>query len=126
MLDEVHRLISEADAVCTYNGAAFDMPKLMGNFLLEAMPPPPPPTQIDVYKAVRKMGFICNKLDYIAPLLGLGSKVKHDGLEMWLAVMDGCPKASARWRNTVPATCACSSGFTSASSRMCSTTRTWA
>jgi hypothetical protein len=96
MLDEVHRLISEADAVCTYNGASFDMPKLMGNFLLEAMPPPPPPTQIDIYKAVRKMGFICNKLDYVAPLLGLGGKVKHDGLEMWLSVMDGCPKAQRK------------------------------
>jgi uncharacterized protein YprB with RNaseH-like and TPR domain len=96
MLDEVHRLISEADAVCTYNGASFDMPKLMGNFLLEAMPPPPPPTQIDIYKAVRKMGFICNKLDYVAPLLGLGGKVKHDGLEMWLSVMDGDPKAQRK------------------------------
>jgi uncharacterized protein YprB with RNaseH-like and TPR domain len=96
MLDEVHSLISEADAVCTYNGASFDMPKLMGNFLLEGMAPPPPPTQIDIYRAVRKMGFICNKLDYIAPLLGLGSKVKHDGLEMWLAVMDGDAKAQRK------------------------------
>jgi uncharacterized protein YprB with RNaseH-like and TPR domain len=96
MLEEVHKLLCEADAVCTYNGASFDMPKLMGNFLLESMPPPPPPTQIDIYKAVRKLGFICNKLDYVAPLLGLGSKVKHEGLEMWLAVMNGDPKAQRR------------------------------
>jgi hypothetical protein len=82
-------LISEADAVATYNGASFDMPKLMGNFLLEGLPPPPPPTQIDIYKSVRKLGFICNKLDYIAPLLGLGGKVKHEGLEMWIACMAG-------------------------------------
>jgi hypothetical protein len=96
MIAETHRLISEADAVATYNGVSFDMPKLMGNFLLEGLPPPPPPTQIDIYKAVRKLGFICNKLDYVAPLLGLGHKVKHAGLEMWIAVMDGCPKAQAK------------------------------
>ena len=89
MLNEVHAALSEADAVATYNGARFDMPKLMGNFLLAGMKPPPPPTQIDIYKTIRKMGLICSKLDYIAPQLGLGSKVKHDGLDMWLKVMDG-------------------------------------
>jgi hypothetical protein len=96
MIAEVHRLVSEADAIATYNGARFDMPKLMGNFLLEKLPPPPPPTQIDIYKAVCKLGFICNKLDYVAPLLGLSGKVKHAGLEMWLDVMNGCPKAQAK------------------------------
>jgi uncharacterized protein YprB with RNaseH-like and TPR domain len=96
MLEEVHDLLSQADAVCTYNGARFDIPKLAGNFLVAGMPPPPPLTQIDIFKTVRKMGLICNKLDYIAPLLGLGGKVKHEGLEMWLSVMDGCPKAQKK------------------------------
>ena len=93
MLDRVHRDLCEAEAVASYNGVRFDMPKLLGNFLMAGMTPPPPATQIDIFKTVRKMGFICNKLDYIAPLLGLGSKVKHEGLEMWLAVMDGDEKA---------------------------------
>jgi hypothetical protein len=93
MLEEVHAALNEADAVATYNGARFDIPKLQGNFLIAGMLPPQPPTQIDIFKTVRKMGLICNKLDYVAPLLGLGSKVKHEGLEMWLSVMDGCPKA---------------------------------
>jgi hypothetical protein len=96
MIAEIHRLISEADAVCTYNGAKFDIPKLMGNFLREGLPPPPPPTQIDIYLAVRKMGFICNKLDYVAPLLGLGGKVKHEGLPMWIKVMAGDPSAQRK------------------------------
>lgn len=93
MLQGVHRALSECDAVATYNGARFDIPKLMGNFLMAGMAPPPPLTQIDIYKTVRKMGLICNKLDYIAPLLGLGSKVKHEGLEMWIKVMAGDEKA---------------------------------
>lgn len=96
MIAETHSLVSEADAIATYNGASFDIPKLMGNFLLEGLPPPPPPTQIDIYKAVRKLGFICNKLDYIAPLLGLGKKVKHEGLPMWIKVMEGDPMAQKR------------------------------
>lgn len=96
MLESVHHALSSADAVATYNGASFDIPKLMGEFLLAGLPPPPPPTQIDIYKSVRRLGFICNKLDYIAPLLGLGSKVKHPGLEMWLQVMEGDPKAQKR------------------------------
>ena len=93
MLRGVHKALCEADAVASYNGARFDIPKLTGNFLLAGMPPPPPLTQIDIYKTVRKMGLICNKLDYIAPLLGLGSKVKHEGLEMWIKVMAGDEKA---------------------------------
>ncbi len=54
MIARVHDLLGEAEAVCTYNGARFDIPKLQGNFLLEGLPPPPPPTQIDVFQAVRK------------------------------------------------------------------------
>lgn len=96
MLEAVHGMLSEADAVATYNGARFDIPKLQGEFLLAGMQPPPPPTQIDIFKTVRKMGFISSKLDYIAPLLGLGGKVKHDGLQMWIDVMAGCPKAQRR------------------------------
>lgn len=96
MLEIVRTALCEADAVATYNGAAFDLPKLQGEFLLAGMPPAPQLTQIDIYKAVRKLGFISNKLDYIAPLLGLGGKVKHEGLDLWLKVMDGDEAAQKR------------------------------
>ncbi len=96
MLQTVHTALCEADAVATYNGASFDLPKLQGEFLLAGMPPAPNVTQIDIYRSVRKLGYISNKLDYIAPLLGVGGKVKHEGLELWLKVMDGCPKAQQR------------------------------
>lgn len=96
MLEAVHAMLCEADAVATYNGASFDIPKLQGEFLLAGMTPAPPLTQIDIYRSVRKLGFISNKLDYIAPLLGVGGKVKHEGLQLWLDVMDGCPKAQRK------------------------------
>lgn len=96
MLEKVHALLSEADAVMTYNGASFDIPKLDGEFLRARMQPPPPPTQIDLFKTLRRMGYLSSKLDYILPHLGLGGKVKHEGLQMWIDVMDGCPKAQAK------------------------------
>jgi uncharacterized protein YprB with RNaseH-like and TPR domain len=96
MLQATHDALCEADGVATYNGAAFDLPKLQGEFLLAGMPPAPQVTQIDIYKSVRRLGFISNKLDYIAPLLGLGGKVKHEGLELWLKVMDGDEAAQKR------------------------------
>ena len=96
MLQGVHDALCEADAVVSYNGISFDMPKIEGQFALHGMELPPKSTQIDLYKAVRKMGFICNKLDYIAPLFGLGHKVKHSGFELWDDVFDGCPKAQKK------------------------------
>lgn len=96
MLEATHAALSEADAVMGFNHVAFDLPRLQGEFLMAGMAPPPPPTNIDLYKTTRKMGFISNKLDFVAPLLGVGGKVKHEGLDMWIAVMNGCPKAQAK------------------------------
>lgn len=96
MLEAVHAMLSEADAVMGFNHVSFDMPRLQGEFLMAGMLPPPPPTNIDLYRTTKKMGFISNKLDFVAPLLGVGGKVKHEGLEMWIAVMNGCPKAQAK------------------------------
>lgn len=96
MLRLTHKALCECDAVATYNGAKFDIPKLSGAFMVAGLPPLPKLTQIDIYKAVRKMGFICNKLDYIAPLLGLGQKVKHEGMELWIKVLAGDEKAQAK------------------------------
>lgn len=89
MLKAAHELISNADAVVTYNGDKFDLPKLKGEFLLDGLPPPPPTTSIDVIKHIRKMGFLLNRLAFIGPLLRVGGKVKHEGFELWAKVMDG-------------------------------------
>lgn len=96
MLQIVHDALSECDAVATYNGASFDLPKLQGEFLLHGLPPAPQLTQIDIYRSVRKLGLISNKLDYVAQILGLGSKVKHEGLDLWLKVMEGDEAAQKR------------------------------
>lgn len=93
MMHGVHNALCEADAVATYNGARFDLPKIQGQFALLDMEPPPPPTQIDLFKTARRMGYVSSKLDYLAQLLGVGSKVKHPGMQLWIDVFNGCPKA---------------------------------
>lgn len=89
MVRNAHRLISEADAVVTYNGDKFDLPKLMGEFVALRLAPPPPPTSIDVYKAVRKLGLQSNKLAFVGPFLKVGAKIKHAGFSLWSKTMDG-------------------------------------
>lgn len=96
MLAEVHEMISYADAVVTYNGDRFDLPKLQGEFLLAGLGPTPPCTSIDVIKAVRKFGFFVNKLAYIGPLLGVGEKIKTEGFTLWTSVMAGDEDAQKR------------------------------
>jgi DNA polymerase elongation subunit (family B) len=96
MMQATHDALCEADAVVTYNGARFDIPKINGQFLLLGMEPPPPVTQIDLFKTARKMGLPSGKLDYLSQRLGIGQKVKHDGFKLWVDVFNGCTKAQAK------------------------------
>lgn len=96
MLLAIHEMMSFADAVITYNGERFDLPKLQGEFLLAGLGPTPPATSIDCLKAVRKFGFFINKLEAIGPLLGVGDKMKHEGFSLWTSVMAGDEAAQNR------------------------------
>lgn len=96
MLKEVWLMMNEADAVLTYNGDKFDLPKLQGEFLLAGLGPTPPLTSIDVVKAVRKLGYFVNRLAFIGPFLGVGAKVKHEGFDLWVKVMQGDVRAQRK------------------------------
>lgn len=89
-------LLSEADAVVTYNGDKYDLPKISGHILLEGLDPPPPPTSIDLIKTIKKLGFVMNRLAYIGPLLNAGKKLKHEGFGLWRSVLEGDVKARKR------------------------------
>lgn len=94
MLKRIHKLLDEADVVCHYNGQKFDIPTLQGEFLMEGLGPPSQFKQLDLLKTTRsQFRFPSNKLDYVVQQLGLGSKTKHMGMEMWRDCMDGCDKA---------------------------------
>ena len=95
---EIHKLLSQCDALVTYNGAKFDLPRLEGGFLLHGLPPIPPITHIDLYKTVRNMDFTSSKLAFVGPYLKIGEKVKHEGFDLWRKCMDGDEKAWGRMK----------------------------
>ena len=90
MLQRMHELLSEADAVIHYNGKSFDMPILNKEFIKHRIIPPTPYHQIDLLQTARyKFKFTSNKLDYVAQFLGLGAKLHHKGMDLWIGCMDG-------------------------------------
>lgn len=90
MTKMLHAVLSEADAVITYNGNKFDLPTLNREFLLAGLTPPSPSKSIDLYRTVRKQfKFVSNKLDFVCQQLGLGSKTHHKGMDLWTGVEAG-------------------------------------
>lgn len=96
MVQKIFDLLEEADAVVHYNGTRFDIPTLNKEFVLEGLVPPSSYKEIDLLRVARqRFKFPSNKLDYIAKELGLGSKTKHLGMDLWRGCM---AEEAASWR----------------------------
>lgn len=94
MLEPLHKLMEEADAIVHYNGKRFDIPWINREFIMAGFEPPSPYKQIDLLETVkRQFKFPSNKLDYISKALGVGEKVKHVGFELWLGCIRNDPEA---------------------------------
>jgi len=90
MLEWIHKLLNEADAVIHFNGTKFDIPVLNKEFLIHGMNPPSPYKQMDLLKVVKtQFKFLSNKLDYIAQALKVGKKTEHHGHMLWIRCMEG-------------------------------------
>jgi uncharacterized protein YprB with RNaseH-like and TPR domain len=96
MLEELHKLMDEADVLVGWNSASFDHKHINREFLENGMTPPAPTKDLDLMTITKaNFQFPSNKLDYVAQKLGVGAKVKHSGFELWIKCMDGEDKA---WR----------------------------
>jgi uncharacterized protein YprB with RNaseH-like and TPR domain len=96
MLEELHKLMDEADVLVGWNSASFDHKHINREFLENGMTPPAPTKDLDLMTITKaNFQFPSNKLDYVAQKLGVGAKVKHSGFELWIKCMDGDDKA---WR----------------------------
>jgi hypothetical protein len=89
-------LLTEAEAVLTYNGDKYDIKKITGEIVLAGLNPPPKPASIDLLKVVKQFGFVMNRLAYIGPLLTNEGKMKHEGFRLWRDVVEGDEKAQKR------------------------------
>tara|TARA_R110000744_G_scaffold235549_1_gene353231 strand:- start:613 stop:1317 length:705 start_codon:yes stop_codon:yes gene_type:complete len=97
MLKFLHKQLSEADGIISYNGANFDHKWINGQFLLAGLPPPAPFVVIDLLRTIRTFRFTSNKLDYITQELGMRGKTKGMDFSIWRSIMeDNDPKAWAK------------------------------
>lgn len=96
MIEKTYEFMEKADVIIGFNSDKFDIPKLLGEGLLHGIPPVAPTTSIDLYKAVKKFGFFRNSLGFVAPFLGIGRKMEHEGMALWIKVIDGDEKAQRR------------------------------
>lgn len=96
MIKGIHALLSDADAVVTYNGVSFDNKMVAAEFAKAGLPPVPPTKQIDLYRVVKKHFRLPSyKLEYVAQFFGIGEKVKHQGFDLWKQCAAGDAKAWA-------------------------------
>lgn len=88
-IEDLAHMMSKADAIITYNGNKFDLPKIRGEIIVRGMDPLPPTPSIDLYSTARKLGYPSGKLAFVARHLGLGAKGQHAGFDTWVGAMEG-------------------------------------
>lgn len=102
MIRRAHDLLSEADAVISYNGERFDGPRLNQEFFLAKLAPPAPFRHIDLWKTAKEFQLPHSKFECVLRVTGLGAKVEHEGFPLWRKCMGGpeVPKADYEraWR----------------------------
>lgn len=90
MLEDIYKLVDQADILTHYNGKRFDIPHLKREWLLAGMTPPSPYKQIDLYQTVKsQFKFTHNSLGNVCVQLGLQTKIAHEGFDMWPRCMAG-------------------------------------
>lgn len=92
--DAIKEVLSDADAIVTYNGKRFDWKVLQTRFLFNDIVPLHKIPHIDCCNIAKgNLYAINNRLNTIAELTTGEQKQKHDGWEMWEKVRDRDPKA---------------------------------
>jgi hypothetical protein len=90
---ELWHLHNEADVTIAHNGNSFDNKLANARFLKHNFSPPSPYQSIDTKLVAKKyFRFNGNSLDDLARFLGIGTKVKHTGLDMWTSCMAAIDK----------------------------------
>lgn len=84
-LTKLHSLLDDCDAVLTFNGRRHDIPHINKEFLRAGLKPPSPYKHIDLLETAKKQfKFESNKLQFLVQELGIGTKIRHEGFELWL------------------------------------------
>lgn len=90
VVQELWKLLDEADIVVGHNARNFDVKKANARFMVHGMPKPSPFRVVDTLAVLRKEAKLTsNRLDAAGEALGLGRKEKHSGFDTWLGCMSG-------------------------------------
>lgn len=99
LLNDLWKLLNEADIVIAHNGDEFDIKKINARLVFNGFPPPAPYKSIDTLKMARRyFNFTSNKLGDLADHLNVGKKLDTGGFELWIKCMSGDEKA---WKKMV-------------------------
>ena len=99
MVARAWALLDEADAVISYNGKGHDTPHITTEFGRIGAGDPSPFKEIDLLQVVkRRMKFQQNRLDFVLQELGIGKKIQHEGIDLWIACINNDPKAWRRFK----------------------------
>jgi len=94
LLIDFIKIANTADEIIAHNGDKFDIKKIRTKCIFHRVPAFPKYRTLDTLKKARSgFSFNSNKLDSIAQYLGVGSKMKHSGFEMWIKCMESDEEA---------------------------------
>ena len=99
-MEQLWKLLDQADIIITQNGKAFDAKKINARFILNGMKPPSSYKHIDTKQIAKKhFAFTSNRLEYMTDKLCVKyKKLKHEkfqGFELWKECLAGNKSA---WR----------------------------
>lgn len=90
LVEEVWKVLDEADIIISHYGDRFDLPKLNSRFVYHGLTAPSSYKSIDTKKAASKFFKLdSNSLNNIAAYLNLGSKMEHSGFSLWDKCIQG-------------------------------------
>lgn len=100
MIHHAWRLLDEADIVVGYNQNKFDLPHLHREFKLAGITGKYSPVRsVDLLTSMRsQFRFASNKLGNVGESLGIGNKIKHEGILLWIACLNGDEAAWKRMK----------------------------
>lgn len=99
LVEDLWHLFDQADIVVAHNGVKFDQKVARTKFIMAGLAPPEPYKHIDTLQHARRLfKFNSNKLDDLGQVLGLGRKVSHEGMGLWIKCMEGDKSAWKRMK----------------------------
>jgi hypothetical protein len=97
LVQDLWRLMDEADVLVYHNGDRHDKPKAMSRFAYYSFGPPNPAKTVDTYKILkRELKIEKNSLDHAADYFGVGHKLPNTGFNLWETCTEGPDKFSRR------------------------------